>query len=188
MILLKSLKTLAFFAVFLSAFYHNSYATEKVDENVQEAEISAPSEEAKPAEMTLLENLQIEPGANIQVNVFRPGSDEPKVFSISSPELEMEVFGDRIEISGKLEGFEADEIEVLVKEKSITVKAEKDMSQYLEGAHADVLSKNIGSFSQTFEIPEVYDTRSLVTRHNDGFLTLRIMHRIYSEPAEKEAE
>ncbi|RMG18227.1 MAG: Hsp20/alpha crystallin family protein [Planctomycetota bacterium] len=121
---------------------------------------------------------------------FAPLNDEKKA-GTWTPRVDVAETGEAYVIRAELPGLKPEEVEVTLKDKTLTIKGEKTSEQKREGETWHVVERSHGSFQRTFTFPENVDPQSVSAKSEHGLLTVEVRkvpesrpHRIAVKAAE----
>jgi HSP20 family protein len=77
-------------------------------------------------------------------------------------------------IKAELPGMNPEEIEVTLKDKTLTLKGEKTTESKREGETWHVVERAHGAFQRTFTFPENVDAGSVSAKSDNGLLTIEV--------------
>ncbi len=77
-------------------------------------------------------------------------------------------------IEAEVPGLDPAEIEITLKDKTLTLKGEKTVATKLEGERFHVSERSRGSFTRTFNFPVTVDAESVSATSEHGLLTIEI--------------
>jgi HSP20 family protein len=92
----------------------------------------------------------------------------------SSLSIDLEDRGDELVLTGDLPGFEADDIDVRVKERTLHVAAEHDESTETEDSEYVRRERRRTAVSRSVPLPDAVDTEEITATYNNGVLTVRM--------------
>lgn len=98
----------------------------------------------------------------------------PRVDVVETPEAYL--------LKLELPGLNPEDVEITLKEKSLTIKGEKASGERSEGETWHVVERRSGSFTRTFTFPEAVDSDSVSATSEHGLLTIEVKKAPETQP------
>jgi HSP20 family protein len=92
----------------------------------------------------------------------------------SSMSVDLEDRDDELVLTGDLPGFETDDIDVRVKERTLEITAERDETIEEEAGEYVRRERRRSSVSRSVPLPTAVDTDGITATYNNGVLTVRM--------------
>ncbi|AZH25651.1 Hsp20/alpha crystallin family protein [Haloplanus aerogenes] len=99
------------------------------------------------------------------------GSELPGASAMS---IDLEDRGDELVLTGDLPGFETEDIDVRVKERTLHIAAERDETAEEESGEYVRRERRRTSVSRSIPLPSAIDTDGIAATYNNGVLTVRM--------------
>jgi HSP20 family protein len=88
--------------------------------------------------------------------------------------IDLEDTGDELVLTGDLPGFEADDVDVRVNDRTLHVAAERDEETEVGDGEFVRRERHHSSVSRSVSLPVAVDTEGITATHNNGVLTVRM--------------
>jgi HSP20 family protein len=106
--------------------------------------------------------------------MWDPTTPNGDLSDTASLNVDLEDRGDELVLTGDLPGFEAEDIDVRVKERTLHVAAEHDeTSEASEGEYVR-RERRRSAVSRSIPLPTAVDTEEITATYNNGVLTVRM--------------
>jgi hypothetical protein len=159
-----------FFIIISLCLASISWAEEKSNKPEETKVEEIKPEEAKPkeAELEPVASFKLEATSSpVQINLFK--GDKGKIFTTSPLVLQQEFFADKMTVSAPIEELYPEDIEIVMGETNLSIKVEKSLKRHLSEEDSDVVSKNIGIFTQKIEIPTDYNLKKAQSEYIEDY-------------------
>lgn len=103
-----------------------------------------------------------------------PTATGSELSGASSMSVDIEDRDDELVLTGDLPGFETDDIDVRVKERTLEVTAERDETTEEEAGEYVRRERRRSSVSRSVPLPMAVDTDGITATYNNGVLTVRM--------------
>jgi len=103
-----------------------------------------------------------------------PTAAGPELPGTSSMSVDLEDRGDELVLTGDLPGFETDDIDVRVKERTLHVAADHDETTEAEDGEYVRRERRRMSVERSVPLPTAVDTDEITATYNNGVLTVRM--------------
>jgi len=88
--------------------------------------------------------------------------------------VDLEDRGDELVLTGDLPGFETDDIDVRIKERTLRITAERDEMSEAEAGEYIRRERRHSSVSRSIPLPTAVDADGITATYNNGVLTVRL--------------
>lgn len=106
--------------------------------------------------------------------MWDPTASGGELSGASSMSVDLEDRGDELVLIGDLPGFETDDIDVRVKERTLRIAAEHDETAESDEGEYVRRERRRTSVSRSVPLPAAVDTDGITASYNNGVLTVRM--------------
>jgi len=109
-------------------------------------------------------------------SMFSGYSDEQagKAVSTLTPAIDLVDTGDRVEVKVELPGMAKDDVDISLKDDTLTIKGEKKQEREEKEENRYYVERTYGSFSRTLTLPSKVNPDGVEARFRDGVLEINL--------------
>jgi len=105
-----------------------------------------------------------------------------------SPSVEIDENDQAVLISAELPGMDADDVEVNIRNHTITLKGEKKTEREEDKDEVHICERRYGSFQRSFNLPDTVDEEAAEAKFDKGLLTITLPKKEDAQNASRRVE
>jgi HSP20 family protein len=109
---------------------------------------------------------------NLQCRLGRNTSDADDFYGAWAPAVDIFEKGDDLVIRAEIPGVDKDDVDISVRNHSLTLRGERKREQEIDDRKAYRLERSYGNFVRSFTLPRTVDSTRISASYSDGVLDI----------------
>jgi HSP20 family protein len=111
---------------------------------------------------------------NLQSRLGLTASDADDFCGAWAPAVDIFEKGDDLVIRAEIPGVDKDDVDISVRNNSLTLRGERKREQEIDDRKAYRLERSYGSFVRSFTLPRSVDSTRISAKYSDGVLDIHL--------------
>jgi HSP20 family protein len=109
---------------------------------------------------------------NLHQRLSHPASDADDFYGAWAPAVDIFENGDNLVIRAEIPGVERDDVDISVRNNSLTLRGERRREQEINEDNTYRLERSYGKFVRSFSLPRTVDSSRISAKYKNGVLDI----------------